>query len=304
MGERRGYFILIGSVLLTIVIAILLSSPHDILSADLYLIDEEPPWAISSGVPVKTSLNLNDTEYLENFPMQIKDWHGYITDASEAKELLEAEYLLLRTYVKKDFSSPTFLCMVKSTRQSNIHPPTVCYIAQGYEIEEDSKEIVYIKDASWIQRKGDIDINTLPEWMQKDVESTPDSQIGYWLSVKKLVVSKRSEDKTTERRLALYFFIRTNSYTNQYHLLRVSALIPVQGSYDGQLSLTKELMEEVVPLLFNPSEKGDEIYLMHLASTGVLGYFAIILIIGVPSAILAYPYYKKRKQAGIPEKTL
>ena len=287
MGEYRQHFIVIGSLLLTFVLVFLVSSPKDMFVNTPSFIDTE--LSMSSGVPVRTKMDLGDEEHLQSFPRRIGEWTGFDHYTSGAKEQLGADVLFIRTYRKEKLFQPVFLLVMQSPSVSNFHQPIVCYPSLGYEIEDKGEDLVYVKDISWVERTGEIDVSKLPEKIRKEIESSPYSDIGYWVSAKKLVIFKKNGGEVTERRVILYFYIKDNIYSsNKISMLRVSALAPSSGSYNDSLNAVKELMGEAIPLLFELRQAG-KMFITNIAEWGIGGYFVILLLLSIPLAMIVYP---------------
>jgi len=77
-------------------------------------------------------------------------------------------------------------------------------------------------------------------------------------------------------------------YKDELTLVRVSALAPIDTSYDGILSLTKEFMGEVIPELFEFYEETDEMLAASLAKS-VAGRLLLAVLVIIPLAIIFYP---------------
>ena len=76
-------------------------------------------------------------------------------------------------------------------------------------------------------------------------------------------------------------------------MVRVSALVPIDMSYDGILSLTKDFMGEVVPLLFEFYEEKEEILAAHLTKSGP-GWLLMTVLVIIPLAIIIYPRWRRQ----------
>ena len=195
-------------------------------------------------------------------------WQVYDYDPTEWKDLLGADMIVLRGYEPQTFSQPVFFLIMQSKTETSFHPPEVCYAAQGYKIQEEGKVEVALTDATW--SKGTFD---------------PD------LPFKKLVITKEAEGEITERRLVLYCYVKGNQFTTDtVTMLRISALIPIEGSYEGVLDIEKDFIDQAIPLMFDPDEEDKwNPIARELAGWGVGGYAIIALLVGIPLAILVYP---------------
>jgi hypothetical protein len=175
---------------------------------------------------------------------------------------------------------PVFFLIVQSNNRSSFHPPIVCYPALGYTIEEEGKELVPVHNASWAGG----------QWL-----SEMDVTFNGTIVVKKLVVAKESEEdgKVTERRVVLYFYVKDRPVaSNTVTMVRVSAIAPTEGSYDGILNISKEFMGDTIPYMFEPKEKEHFIFTI-LASGSIVEKAALLMLILVPLAIIFYLQLRK-----------
>jgi hypothetical protein len=85
----------------------------------------------------------------QNFPTNIGNYSGVNSDTSDLTERFKADVTLMRSY--RNPSSQIFLLILQSKNRPSFHPPTVCYPALGYEIEEESNEEIVIHNESWIE---------------------------------------------------------------------------------------------------------------------------------------------------------
>ena len=114
------------------------------------------------------------------------------------------------------------------------------------------------------------------------------------INANKLVVFKESNGKVTERRVVLYFYVKEKPILeDELTMVRVSALAPIDMSYDGVLSLTKDFMGEVIPYLFEFYEEKEEIIAAHLAKSGT-GRLLMVVLFLIPLAIIIYPRLRGR----------
>jgi hypothetical protein len=296
MTEYRRNVIVVGALLFLFVVVFLMSDPHDIFATSYFFIDTELSKSSGLEVPIRTKMELGTEEHMQNFPRIIADWTGYDYDTTRIETTIPNSVVLMRTYRRKILSQPVDLVIGYSGSPSSFYSPLVCYPVLDYFIEEEGHELVYVKDVSWLARSKDLDINKLPDWAKKEIElkSIPLSELGYWVSVKRLLISKWNNDKIIDRQVVLYFYIKDRSITPKYGMLRCSAQIPLSGPYDSSLQGVKELMSEAIPLLFEPIKPSD-IFLVLLARHGAGGYFAIFLLFFVPLAIIAYPVLRAKK---------
>jgi len=76
-------------------------------------------------------------------------------------------------------------------------------------------------------------------------------------------------------------------------MVRISALAPRNGSYEGILNRTKEFMGDTVPHLFEV-QKEDPILLTVFSSGPATGKVAILMLFLVPLAFIFYPSISNR----------
>jgi hypothetical protein len=199
MTLLEEYSTIIGMLLLAFVIIFLFSTPSMILAKEITVVGSD--LATSENViPVRTKMDFGDKVKVQNFPTLIGNYSGVDCDTSDLTERLKADVTLMRSY--RNPSSQIFLLILQSKNRSSFHPPTVCYPALGYEIDEESTDKIVIHNESWIEGP----------W--REVEKSTVS-----LKVKKLGVSKGEE-----RRVVLYFYVKPPLLSDDITLIRISAL--------------------------------------------------------------------------------
>jgi hypothetical protein len=293
MGEYKQYTTLIGWLLIVLLVIILFVSPQDIFSS-VRFIDTELSEASGGGIPVRTNMDLAQEEQLKDFPLLIEEWEGINLEIPNLREYLDADVLLMRAYTRADQQQPVFLLVMHASSKSGFHPPPICYVSMGYEVvEEEEKEKIYVSDTAWIDLPvSEEEISRLTGWQREVFESSP---YAGWVSVKRLTVFKQDNGEVTDRRIVLYFYIKDRMFvSDKISMVRVSALAPPSGSLDDALSATKELMAEVIPLLFQPHEEG-KMFITHLVESGIGGYFVILLLFSIPLAIIICPKVLARR---------
>jgi len=183
----------------------------------------------------------------------------------------------MRTYTKPSLYTSIFLAIIQAKESSALHPPPVCYKALGFHVDE-HKDVIRVTSAS--QGGASYD-NVLT---------------GGTIPMKKLVVSKTFEGKVTERRVVLYCYLKGGQFTSDtINLIRVSALVPAEGSYDGMLEQVKEFAGLAIPQLFEFRQEGEsQILIAKLAGWGVQGGFLIFLAFATPIALITYPILRKK----------
>lgn len=239
---------------------------------------------------VKTKTNLSGQQELNNFPREIANWYGQDYDTSEVKELLEADVLLLRSYSRPEFSQPVILMIMQSAELSTFHMPNICYKALGYLVDSVQNDYVVIKDRAWVGQTGKQEPGEMPTTLSARVRQELEFEPYQGrIPAKRFTASKQNKDgEVIERILVLYSVIKDIGITtDQIHMIRVSALIPLSGGYDDTLAAARELMGEVVPLMFEPVEE-PQMSITSLAESGAGGYLVIVLAFTIPLAMIAY----------------
>ena len=249
-----------------------LSSSDLIFSSGVTFIDTELHRSSGDEAYVRTKMDIGSQEHMAAFPLSIGNWTGYDYDASNWVEELGADVVLMRGYAPRAFAQPVFLLIMQARTESSFHPPTVCYPAQGYEIQEKGKETVVVTDTSWAESPSS--------------KSVP---------VNKLVVTKEDEDGAiTERRVVLYCYVKGNQITTDtITMIRTEALAPIEGSYEGSVSVQRDFIDQSIPYIFEPAEEKEwNPIVLELVDWGIGGYFVIFILLCIPAAIIIYPRTK------------
>ncbi len=269
-----------GLVFLTIVVVALMASPQDFLT-DVYFIDTELSENSESRIAVDVKWDLSREQALNQFPYQIGEWNGSDEDTMGLKESLGATTVIKRAYTRGGEFKPVYLLLMQSESLASFHPPTVCYPAIGYDIKEESKDIVQVSDISWLDTDP---FKAVPVW----AKGNPDLEIETGkISVKKLIVENESN---RDRRVVLYFYVKeSNVSSNTISMLRISSPVSHLHTDEDALILCKTLMSEVIPRLFDPGQTDNEILYSYLSRMGLAGYVFITILVCVPLAIVAVP---------------
>ena len=277
------YSKLIGLILLAFVLITLLSTPSMIFAKNITTIDTELSRASGGETSVRAKMDFGNNEYIQAFPKQIGDWNGSDYDTTGVAESLGADVMLLRAYSHPKLYQPVIFLIIQSKNRSSFHPPIVCYPASGYTIEEEGKEKIPVQNLSWIEEP-------LFATYKEKAKEKGSIYFNETISAKKLIVVKESNGKVTERIVVLYFYVKENPFASDtVTMIRVSALAPTEGSYDGILNITKEFMADTFPSMFELRSEESPVLLILLASGSVIGKVAIILLFLPPIAIIFYP---------------
>jgi len=265
----RQYSVILGIFVAVGITVLLLSSSDLIFSSGITFIDTELNRSSGEEVYVRTKLDFSSQEHMTAFPLSVNDWIGTEYDSTRWKEDLGADIILLRGYVPRSFSQPVFLLIMQAKTESSFHPPPVCYSAQGYEIQDKSKETITITETSWAESEGS---KTVP--------------------VNKLVVIKESQEgDIIERRVVLYCYVKGNQFTTDtITMIRTEALAPIEDSYETSLINQKEFFNQAIPLMFEPAKQSEwHPIVMEMVDWGIGGYVVLAILICIPLGILIYP---------------
>jgi len=274
----KQYATIIGVLVFTVVVSILLLPPSMILAQQVTFIDTKSYRASSDQTFVRTKMDLGNAEHMRGFTRVIGEWKGIDYETSRIEEALNADVILMRAYQSPSFYQSIFLLIIQSSDPGSFHPPPICYSALGYQNEEEGKEEIPISNAEWVSY-----------W-----RAETEQNIAASINANKLVVFKESDGKVTERRVVLYFYVKERpTAENKLTMIRVSALVPIDMSYDGVLSLTKDFMGAVVPDLFEFYEEKEEILAAHLAKSGA-GWLLMAVSVIIPVALIIYPGRRRR----------
>jgi len=283
------FSLLIGFTLLGFVSIILLSTPSSILASSITTIDTELSHASGDAMSVRTQMDFGNSEHVAAFPVITGDWRGTDDDTAKLKESLGADVMLMRAYSHPEIRQLVFFHILQSNNRSSFHPPIVCYPALGYTIEEEGRTNISVHNVSWASEP------LISTWESRKEEC---GCFNGTFSAKKLVVTKESntDGKVTERRVVLYFYVKDNPISSDtVTVVRVSALAPTDGSYEGVLDICKDFMGDTFPYMFEFREEED-IIAVQLAKSGIGGWLIMGALVSMPIGIIVYPRIKKRKE--------
>lgn len=268
MAFYRRYSLLLGILALILTLVLLLSTPGVALSPGVTFIDSELHRSSGEEAYVRTRMDFGSAAHVSSFPKQIGEWTGYDYDTREAEESLKADVILLRGYDRPGLYQPLFFLIMQAKTESSFHPPPVCYAGLGYEIGEESKEQLPVSDAGSIG-----------------------SPSGLTIPLQKMEVFKVSDGEVNERRIVLYYYVKGNQLTSDnVTMIRIEALAPIEGSYGGILGLEKDFLALTFPYMFEPAGEGNwNPLIARIAGVGAGGYFAIILLLLFPVAVILFP---------------
>ena len=278
----EDYAKIIGLLMLAFVIIMLFSTPSMIFAKRVTMIGTELSYATSYELPVRTKLDLGNTEHLQAFPKKIGEWSGYDYNTTGLKEALGADVMLMRAYSHPKLYQPIFLLVMQSQNRTSFHPPIVCYPALGYTIEDEGLETITVQNASWIE----------DPWLAK-----PDMRRNEtFLPVKRLVVVKQGADtvRVTERRVVLYFYVKEPPLgSDAISMVRVEALAPTGGSYDSILTVSREFMGETIPCMFE-LQRPERVLFSSLAAGSFFDKLSLILLLLAPLPVIFFHELRAR----------
>jgi len=278
----EDYAKIIGLLMLAFVIILLFSTPSMILAKRVTMIGTELAYATGDELPVRTKLDLGNNEHMQAFPKQIGEWTGFDYNATGVAESLHADVLLMRVYSHPKLYQPVSFLIMQSNNRSSFHPPIVCYPALGYTIEEEGKETVTVHNVSWVE----------DPWLSKADMRRNEAT----LPLKKLVVVKEAADtgKVTERRVVLYFYVKEPPLSSDtITMVRVEALAPTDGSYEGILKVSKEFMSDTIPCMFEV-QRAERVLFSSLASGSIVEKLVLFMLFLAPIAVIFFPELRAR----------
>ncbi|RLG23640.1 hypothetical protein DRN76_05100 [Methanosarcinales archaeon] len=280
------YSRIIGLLLLALLFILLFSTPSTFFARSITTIDTELSHASGREIMVEMKMDFGNNEHMRAFPRHINGWKGSDYNTERVAKSLGADVMLMRAYLHPESYQPVFFLIVQSRNRSSFHPPVVCYPALGYTIEEEGKEEIPVHNVSWVAKP----IYSISESRKEER--------GYFngtISSKKLVVSKESNGRVTERRVVLYFYVKEGISSNDITMIRVSAIAPTEGSYEGVLNLTRAFMGETVPYMFEPQQKQPTMFTL-ITSNSVTGKLTVLLLLIIPFLLIFYPQLRNLKR--------
>ena len=92
---------------------------------------------------------------LEHLPLHLGDWEGWIVQSDDPNILYQ------RYYENKDSGAGIYLMAVHGTNESQFHTPEVCYIGDGWKVEERRYKSINLRDEVFqvrysVVKKGDL----------------------------------------------------------------------------------------------------------------------------------------------------
>ncbi len=272
-----------GLIVFFAAIAVLCSTYEMIFPRGISVIDSDLRGG-GGDMFVRTKMDFGSSEYLSEFPKEFGVWRMVREyDWSRFKDVLGADMMMARAYEKSGLYQPVFLVVAQSGDVSSFHPPTVCYPAMGYGIEQEGSISFDVSDIDWAEEP----------WLTEEEGQVFKGE----LDARMLVVSRRNPDgSTAERRVVLYYYVKDGwVVTDNITMVQVSALAPVNSSYEGILQSLKELMGDSLPVMFEPREVDDEVVALQVVHRyGALGWLMIVAGLMIPVTIAFFPAGKLR----------
>ncbi len=279
MKLRPDYLSVAGIFLLAISITFMCSSSQLIFSRGVSFVSTELSQSPGQETLAWSKTGFKTNEEIMAFPTHLGEWEGYDWDkrqSADLRETLGANVFLMRNYYRPGFSNPVFFLIVQAKESSALHPPVVCYNALGYHVEEE-EDTLKLTSAD------------------QDETAASSAMSSGTIPMKKLVVFKSSGDTVTERRVVLYCYLKGGQFTRDtINLIRISAIVPVEGSYDNILAEMKGFAGLAIPQLFDEQQEGEnQTLLADLAGRGPDGKALIFLAFAMPIALVTHPLWRK-----------
>jgi len=273
----KQYFAIIGLLVLTVVICVLLLPASMILARTVAFIDTTSYRASSDQIPVRTKMDIGDSEHMRAFPEMVGKWVGIDYEASQIEEWLNADVVLMRAYRTPNFDHPVFLLLVRSNDPVSFHPPVVCYPALGYQIEEEGKEKIPLTNVEWVSY-----------W-----RSETEQKVASSINTNKLVVFKEVDEGVIERRVVLYFYVKEEPIVGDtLTMIRISMLVPADISCDEEISMAKDFVADVIPYLFELYETKEEPVAAQLSESGI-GWLVMVISVTTPLMMVVFSLWRQ-----------
>jgi hypothetical protein len=92
----------------------------------------------------------------------------------------------------------------------------------------------------------------------------------------------------------LYFYVKEPPLgSDTITMVRVEALAPTDGSYEGILKVSKEFMCETIPRMFEV-QRPEQVLFTSLATGSIADKLALILLFLAPLAVIFFPELRSR----------
>lgn len=272
-----------GLILLIIAIVILISPPSVLFSQTIQIIDTEFTGSSGDEQHVRTMVDFGDTQVMENLPLEETGWTRITEDLSNTEQQLGADILLAWRCHHVSSSNRIWFLILQSKDVSSFHPPPVCYAALGYEILQEDTIDIAVSGDRWAATSS---VNMLSEGLF----------FSGTMSTKRLVIAKDCDGRVCDKRVVLYFYIKPNisETPNEITMVRVSAVVPANGSFDSIQELETKLIADAFPLMFESSNKERSLGEWLVEEWGIAGWITIAVAIMVPTGLLTYSIIRKR----------
>jgi hypothetical protein len=273
-NRYRGAMIL-GIIVFLCVAVVLVATPSSLFSPMVTFIDSELYNSSGHEAFVNTTTDFGSTTQMAAFPRIVGKWTGADFPVSEYVKLLGADVMLVRSYEPSTFTQPVFLVIVQAKTESSFHPPKVCVVAQGDEVQEEGEVTIDVTDAAWVKGPSTVSV-----------------------PLKKLVVVRKNAEGTIiERRILLFCYVKGNQfYSDTITMIQIEALAPIQGSYEDSLKEQKDFITQAVPLMFSPGSDSQWSPLFFtFTKWGIGGYLLILILLLAPISLIVYAAIRRRK---------
>ncbi len=277
--KRFGLRLTTAVVMVFAGIALLSTTYQDLFMHGIWMIDTELNEAGENSFFVRTKVDFGKGSYMESLPNDIDDWYGAGDyDWEHIKKALGADAMLVRAYTKTTNYEVAFFLVAQSDDPSSFHPPPVCFRAQGYNIEEEGSVRFTVPETEWAAK----------HW-RSELEG---NVFKGSFSAKTMVISKEDrEGNVTERMAVLYYYVKHGGVVpDNITMVQTSAAIQNDQAYDRTFEMCKELMGDMMPVLFEPDIIDKETTASYVVGEfGVFGYLMIIGGFMVPIAVAFFP---------------
>lgn len=296
---KPAFRVTIGIVVLTVIAAVLLSTPSSIIVPAIALVDTEYQQSSGKETTVRTKLDFARCDTLQSLPEQFGDWTvSAFCDWSGMEEYLDADVVFGRTYRHLHSSDTFFFVVVQSNDVSSFHPPTICYPSLGYDIVEEGVTEFAVTDSSWAEQSRSTNSRGTSKVVNLGMLQTAEEGLGYFderISAKKLVVTKDMEKETAQRRVVFYYYVRDEraSVPRAVTMIRFSALTSLAGSYEHTLHLAQQLAADTFPLMFELQPKEKMLGEWLITKGGIVGWIVILCSVLAPVLFIFYPSLRR-----------
>ncbi len=277
--------IAVGLIILVLMVIILTSPPSMLFPVGIQIIDTEFKGSSGDEQYVRTKLDFGNQELMGNLPLEKLGWTRVPEDMANVEAQLGADVLLAWRCHHTSSSNRIWFLILQSKDVVSFHPPPVCYTALGYDIQQEDTIEIAVSGERWAKQES---ITVLGEGDSLFFSGT--------MSAKRMVITKDCDGSICDKRVVLYFYIKPNlsETPNEITMIRISAVVPVHGSFDSIQELEKKLIADAFPLMFEAGDEERSLGKWLIEDQGSSGWIIIVVMFLVPIALLAYPSMRTR----------